>query len=197
MNDMERLQLLINGSDGIITSKQVAIAGIHHIQLANAVKLGKLERISHGIYLTLEAFEDKMFVYQLRRKNIIYSHDTALYLHEFSDREPLVSCVTVPTGYNTKQLISEGLTVFSIKKEFFSLGKIEVKTPFGRKIYAYNIERTLCDIIRNRSKMDISIITTAIKRYSKLKKKNVPLLMEYAKIFRVEKIIRSYMEVLL
>ncbi len=45
--------------------------------------------------------------------------------------------------------------------------------------------------------VDIQIISDAFKRYAKSKDKNIPLLSEYAKILRVEKKIRSYLEALL
>jgi len=59
------------------------------------------------------------------------------------------------------------------------------------------MERTICDIIRNRNGLDIEIVTNAMKRYTKRRDKNLPQLMRYAEIFRVSKILRSYMEVLL
>ena len=45
--------------------------------------------------------------------------------------------------------------------------------------------------------MDIAIVTDAIKRYAKRRDKNLPQLMRYAESFRVAKLLRSYMEVLL
>ncbi len=39
---------------------------------------GNLERVAHGIYITPDAWEDKMMIYQLRKNKMIYSHETAL-----------------------------------------------------------------------------------------------------------------------
>lgn len=197
MCDMERLQSLLNDSDGILTANEVALAGIHHQYLTRMLEQGKLEKSAHGIYLTPQAFEDKMYVLQCRRKNMFFSHDTALFLHDLTDRDPLSYCVTVPSGYNTKKLISEGLTVFSVRKELFTLGASYAKTIFGRQVQVYNMERTICDILRSRTKMDIAIISDAIKRYARRKDKNITILMEYAKAMHVEKLVRNYMEVLL
>jgi len=52
-------------------------------------------------------------------------------------------------------------------------------------------------LIRCRRNIEIQDLQTAIKEYVRLKDKNIPHLMRYAKLFSVEKIVRQYMEVLL
>ncbi len=59
------------------------------------------------------------------------------------------------------------------------------------------MERTLCDILRKRGGADTGIIADSFRRYIARKDKNIPLLSEYAKKFRVEEKERSYLEVLL
>ena len=72
-----------------------------------------------------------------------------------------------------------------------------MKTIYGRPIKAYNKERTICDIVRNRNNMDVAILNDSIKRYLNLKDSNIPLLLRYAKGFSVENILRNHMEILL
>ena len=59
------------------------------------------------------------------------------------------------------------------------------------------MEKTLCDILQTRANTDIQVISEAFKKYVTLGNKNIPLLSEYAKQMRVEKRVRSYLEVLL
>jgi hypothetical protein len=77
------------------------------------------------------------------------------------------------------------------------MGRTVGQTAFGREIKCYNMERTICDILRSRSQIDIAILTDAIKRYAKRKDKDLPQLMRYAESLRVAKLVRRYMEVLL
>jgi len=194
---MEKLIKIIEESDGLICTKDIVAEGIPKIYQSQLVEKGKLERIAHGVYLTPDALADKMYYLQRRKPAIVFSHDTALFLHDLSDRDPLIYSVTVPIGYNTKNIKDEGLIVFSIRKELYEVGLTTLTTPFGRSVKAYNMERTVCDMIRSRSKMDISILTDALKRYAKRMDKNIPKLMEYAETFKVTKLLRNYMEVLL
>lgn len=193
----ETLQSLCDQSGGILLTKDIVNAGVPSSYLTAFLREGKLERASHGVYITPDAMEDKMFTLQARKNRLVYSHDTALYLHDLTDRDPLTYSVTVPTGYNTKRLTEEGLSVFSIKPDLYRLGVTTVQSPFGRPIRAYDAERALCDMLRSRHQMDGALFPEALKRYVRRKNKNIPLLMRYAELLRVDKLLRQYLEVLL
>ncbi|MDU6630589.1 MAG: abortive phage infection protein, partial [Lachnoanaerobaculum sp.] len=126
-----------------------------------------------------------------------FSHDTALFLLDMTDQEPLQYTVTVKSGYNATHLREDGVKVFSIKKDFFELGISKAKTPFGNEVFTYNPERTVCDMIRSRSQIEIQIFQDAMKQYIRRKDKNLHLLMEYAKKLRVNHMLSKYLEVLL
>jgi predicted transcriptional regulator of viral defense system len=197
MNYIKNLNTLINEHSGIILTKQVTESGIPRTYIAEFVKSGVLERLERGVYISKDSFDDEMYRLQAKYTRAVFSHDSALFLHNLTDRNPLQYSVTVPAGYNSKNIQALGVKVYSIKKELHALGLTTGRTMFGREIKCYDMERTICDIIRSRNQMDIAILTDAIKRYSKLKDKNLPQLMRYAKRFRVTKLLRSYMEVLL
>jgi hypothetical protein len=68
---------------------------------------------------------------------------------------------------------------------------------FGHIVRIYDAERTICDCMRSHNKMDISILTDAVKRYAWRKDRNIPKLMNIAKDFRVTTPLLSYLQVLL
>ncbi len=156
-----------------------------------------MERVAHGVYLTEDAFEDEMYIIQARVSKAIFSHETALYLHDLSDRDPMRYSVTLPSGFNGSSLKKKGVKVHKIKRELHEAGVMELKTAFGRPVKVYNKERTICDCIRNRNNMDIAILNDALKRYSRDKEKNMHELLQLSKEFRVYNITRKYMEMLL
>jgi len=192
-----RLQKALRENGGFITVTQGREAGLSHMSILRAVKAGLIERVAHGVYVAADEFEDVLYTSQLRRTKIIYSHGTALYLHDLTDRDPLNLSVTVPTGYNTKQLLSEGFTVFSVKADLYSVGVIKMQTKYGNEVTVYNMERTICDCVRSRNRMDAEIVTEAVKRYARQKDRDIHTLMEMASVFRIQKIMQTYMEVLL
>lgn len=197
MTGVEELKKVIEKHDGVVTTKLVEKYGIHREYLRKMVKKGELERVSHGVYITPEIWEDQMMILQLKKRKIIYSHETALFLHDLTDRDPIQYVVTVPYGYNPSRLKDEGLIVHSVKKELYLLGKITRETSFKHEVRTYDIERTICDILRDRNNQDPNIVNEAIKRYLHRKEKDLNKLMKYAKLLRIEKVLRPYLEVII
>lgn len=193
----DNLQSILAQNGGIVTTAKANEVGVSNERLRLLVKSGDLERISFGVYISPDEFVDKMYANQLRRPKIIYSHESALFLHDLTDRDPICYTVTVPTGYNSALLKSDGIKVFTIKRELHGVGVTQLSTMFGHDVVVYGMERTICDCLRSRSQMDIAVVTDAIKRYARRREKNLNILMEMAETFSVTKPLRSYMEVLL
>ena len=194
---MNQLKSLLKKKDGILTTAEANGVGISNERLRLLVKNGTLERVTHGVYASHDILPDKMYIFQKRRPKLIYSHETALFLHDLTDRDPINYSVTVPRGYNNKSLRKDGLTVFSLKSDLYKKHIVIMETVFGHKVSVYGLERTICDSIRSRNQMDIAVVTQALKEYSKRKDKNLSLLMRIAEEFEITKILRGYMEVLL
>lgn len=197
MTQFEKIDELIKTQNGIIQTAQVIGAGIPKQTFYLYVKDRGLEQTAHGIYVSKEAWVDSMYILHLRCEQIIYSHDTALFFHDLTDREPVRYAVTVKTGYNPSKLKAEGVRVYTIKRELHDLGRIMIKTSFGNEVPVYNMERTICDLIRNRNNIEIQTFQEALKQYARRKDKNLRALMQYAEVFHVEKVLRQYLEVLL
>ena len=134
---------------------------------------------------------------QARYKGAIFSHESALYLLDLTDRTPLFYSLTVPTGYNATSLKSNGVKVYFVSRRLYRLGVITVKSPHGNPIQTFNLERTICDVLRNRNKMDVQFVNKALKKYVVHKDRNIDQLYNYAKKFRIQRVIREYIEFLL
>ncbi len=197
MNYAEQIMDLAKTNNGVITSALVTQAGIHRYYLKLLVEQGLLERSERGVYILPTTFDDEMFNLQSRYKKGIFSHATALYLLDLTDRTPIKYSMTFSLQYNISALKTENVKCYRVKDELYELGVITGKTPGGNTVRLYNSERTLCDTLKGRSNVEIQIVAEAFKRYAKLDKKDIPKLSEYAKLMRVEKKLRSYLEVLL
>lgn len=197
MTQTEQIKNLIMANDGMIQTSQVMNIGISKTVFYQYVKDNDMEQISHGVYATKDTWTDAMYLVHLRCKQAVFSHETALFLHDLTDREPIEYEITVKTGYNPSKLKNDGMKVYTVKKELHGEGIIMMQTPFGHLVPAYNMERTICDIIRNRNNTEIQTLQSALKQYVKRKDKNLRLLMQYAAKFHVDKILRQYLEVLL
>ena len=184
-------------NSGILLTKNAIEAGISKHALYNFIRNNGFEKAAHGVYASPETWEDENYILSLRCPQGVLSHDEALYYNGLTDREPLQKTITIYTGYGTSRMVADGIKVFTVKKELLDIGKEIVKTSYGHDIPLYNRERTICDLIRSRNRFEIQDFQTALKTYIMGKNKNLNRLMEYAKLFHVDKKIRDYMEVLL
>ena len=197
MTDKEKIKELLEASpDGTITAEQVTAAGLHRSILQELVENGELYRFGRGLYVRSNAWEDDFYLLQRKYGRGIYSHDTALYLLGYSDRTPAQYTMTFPKGYNSPSLKQESINIKRVVPENYSFGVIELKSPCGNPIRVYDLERTLCDILRG-SGSDIQIVSAAMKKYATSKEKDIHKLMQYAAQLRVKPKVLRYMEVLL
>jgi predicted transcriptional regulator of viral defense system len=197
LSPLERLRKILKDRHGIIQTSELAELGIPRTYLSILERSGEIERISRGVYRAANSIEDDMFSFQARYKASIFSHETALYLNDLTDRTPLFYAVTVPSGYHSISLKKSGSKIYYVNRTLFALGMVFMNSPHGNEIKVTDLERTICDILRSRNQIDIQLVNDSLKRYARSKEKNVGLLYRYARQFGIQKIVRDYIEILL
>ena len=197
MGQFEQLDQMLTAQEGMLRTSQVVSSGISKPVFYDYVRSRDLDRVAHGIYLSKDSWVDAMYLLHLRFEQAVFSHETALFFHDLTDREPIEYTVTVKTGCNPSKMKAEGIQVFTIKAGLHDVGLTTAKTPFGHTVPVYDMERTICDLLRSRSRIEIQTFQGALKSYARRKDKNLRALMQYAGMFKVEKILRQYLAVLL
>lgn len=176
MRKSDLLERMANENNGILRLEDSTLIGISKTYFLELMKKKGYEQVARGIYLMPDAWEDSMYVLQMRYKEVVFSHETALYLLDLADREPLQYTVTLKQGYNPRNLTKQGVKVYTVKKDWYAMGIVEVQSPMGHLLRVYNMERTLCDIFRGHSQVEIQDKQTAIKEYVRQRKKDIPRL---------------------
>ena len=197
MEDIKKVERLLKENNGIIETNQVEELGINNKVLTRMIEKGLIERVARGVYIGKDTFEDKYFITQAICRKGIFSHETALYFHDLCDRTPIKYQLTIPSYYNTKLLKDKNYEFFYLKEKLYEIGIVKMKTPYGNKVRVYDLERTICDIIRNKKKIETALFADSMKRYAERRDRNSIKLHKYAKIFNIEDDLRKYLEVLL
>jgi len=192
----EKVSELLEQRGGYLTAKEAREEGIPNKDLQRLTTYGELDRVAHGLYVREDVFADPYFVAQYRCPKGIFSHDTALYLHDLCDRVPLRLTMTIPSGWNTTLLKEEDFVFYYCGPKRIGLGICDIPTSYGKRVKAYGIERTLCDCIRHIEKLDRDLVLTGLKRYIKGEMKDSAKLLEYANVFNIRDIVYRYLEVL-
>jgi predicted transcriptional regulator of viral defense system len=196
MKSISILEKLFNENGSVISTADAVRAGISRMTLSQLVNDGKLERVAHGRYSKLDTFSDELHLLQIQSEKIIFSHETALYLHDMAERTPVKHSLTIPSDSKLSPTASNGCKIYYVKPELHGVGTCLLPSKMGNMVLAYNKERTLCDILRSRSRVESQTFAAAINNYTSGKGQDFRLLMEYAEMFRVTKLLRQYLEVL-
>ncbi len=182
---------------GLLVTEKVINAGINKTAYYDFIQKNGYEKVAHGIYTAPDCFEDELYILSLRCPAAVISHEDALFLYGLTDRVPFKHTITLYSGYGTARLKKDGIKVYTVKKELLAVGKTTAPSNFGHTIPIYDLERTICDVVRNRNNIDIQDFLAAIQTYVTRRDKNLINLMDYAKLFHIDKKVREYMEILL
>lgn len=187
----------LHSNSNTITTARVIELGFTRSIMAKYVKNGLLERSRQGTYILPDEVHDDMYTMMLRSRNIIFSHDTALFLNGLSDRTPFEHSLTIPSNTCLPSSLKDECVCYYIKPELHEIGVETQKTTMGNEVRCYNAERTICDILRSRNRLDEETVISAVKNYASWTNKNLNRIAEYADIFKVTGTLKKYMEVLL
>lgn len=196
MSESELVGKLLNDGNGMLLASAAVKSGISRRELSQMVGSGLLERAERGVYIRAGELDDEMYSMQQHARKIVYSHETALFLHSLTDRTPSFFSITVPSAYKPSLALKKRCKVYYIRPELIDLGKILMPTDMGHEVFSYDLERTLCDVVRSRNKMDRQLVMEAIKNYV-AGNHDLNRLAEYAGHFGIQRILSSYLEVLL
>ena len=192
-----RLYESIAANNNMITTAQAMALGYSKTSLSSYTRRGLLKRVHHGIYTLPDAIYDDMYVLSICSEKIVFSHETALFLNGLSDRTPFSHSVTIPSNAALPASIKNDCVCYYIKPELHDVGVTTRKTTFGNIVKCYDAERTVCDMLRSRSRLDEESVIAAVKNYAASREKDLSKLGQYSKLLRVSKDLKKYMEVLL
>jgi len=194
MKYREQILRYLKENHGIVTASWCKKNAIPSVYLHRMEKEGILTKVGRGIYMNETGDYDEFYFLQLTHGKCIYSYVSALYLLGKTDLIPQVFDVTVYRGYNPHRL-PDNVTVHYVSRDIFELGIMEIKTNFGNIVRAYDMERTLCDLIDNRDKVPSELFAQTVKMYGKSRDKRMTVLFNYAAKMGITEDVQKLMEV--
>ena len=105
--------------------------------------------------------------------------------------------MTFSRNYNKTAAKTAGIICRSCADEVLGLGLVKVRTMYGNVVRAYDMERTLCDVVRGQRFVDEQVVNPAMRTYVRRRDKNIPKLLSYARELGVEGKIQAYVRILL
>ncbi len=193
MNNEEKVKEFLKNNYGYITTSDFFDIGISKPLIQKFINEGIIEKISHGLYMDSNIFEDEYYVLQKKYPSVIFSYNTALYILNLTNRTPDVIDITVPRDKRVRGTYN----VHRVSQNYYGIGIIDVISPLGNPIKVYNAERCICDMLRNTDEFDLELQNRILNYYWNSKDKNINLLLEYAKIFNIYDKVNTIVEVMM
>jgi len=180
------IKQIMNANNGILSTRMIEPLNISRQYLSTMKNSGDIKKISRGMYIFPDTFEDSYFSFQQKYKKAIFSHMNALYFYGMTEEFPYNYTVTVPQSYHVNK-VNEKCNVFYASNEMYEMGIVEVETPNGSKVKAYDKERCICDIIKSKGRMDSEQVKKTIKMYIQRSDKDISKLSEYSRKMGINK----------
>ena len=187
MKNKDKIICKMKENNGVITTTQIKKMGIDKKVVARLVESKQIERAVKGVYILPESLGDEYYNKTYGKDNAVYSHMTALYFHGLCNRVPMLYDITVPKKYYGILLKDEKVLLHKVDKNLLELGKIRITSPQGQEIYVYDVERCLCDCLKDREKIPAEYVKRAFVVYFRQMKKDAFKVMGYAKEMGIEK----------
>lgn len=187
------INFMSNNSD-TITSDEISKLNIPRITMTRLIESKTIERIKTGLYVLSGGWGDEYFNLIYGNKNAVFSHLTSLYFQDLCERVPIEYDITVKQNYSGSLIGNPNVKLYYANDTIYNIGLISIKSPQGRIVPCYDVERCLCDLIKYKDQIYIEYLKYAFNEYYKVQKNDVKKLYEYAKKLNVYDKIKEFME---
>lgn len=172
-----------------MTTAQLNKEKLYYRDIQRMLDEGLIEKVKRGYYHWIEDYgTSEVALINILFPDAVFCMETALFFYKYSDRNPAEWNITVDknTSRQRTNIDYPFIKAYRVEPALLNLGETDGIIEFT-KVRIYDRDRTICDVLRNMSKMDKEIFNKAIQRYVNDPQKNIPNLMEYAKALRVQK----------
>lgn len=180
----------------IVRASMIRDAGIPAQFITNMLRNGEITRLGRGVYSPAESgateISDLETLSHVVPQGIICLV-SALRFHGLTDENPHEISVAIKHGSHPPRIEYPPVQFFVFSGPAYSSG-VESHSVNGAELRVYSVEKTIADCFKYRNKIGLDIAVSALQDAVKKDKLNYNSLWESAKICRVSKIIRPYME---
>jgi predicted transcriptional regulator of viral defense system len=193
MKPIAEIKQLFDSHDGMLRTKDLYVENIFYKDIQKLDTDGLIEKIRYGYYQWIDENNpsEARLINQLFPDGVL-NMDTALFYHGFSDRTPLAWHIAVSkdSGKSRFKIDYPFVHPYFVEPFLLELGLSSMDID-GNQMRVYDKERTICDCLRYRNKMDNEIFTKAIRGFVNDTSKNIPRLMKYADTLRVTEPVKN------
>jgi hypothetical protein len=193
MKPLEEIKQIFDKNSGFLRTKELYAERIFYDEIQFLIKEGHVEKIRYGYYQWIDT-ENPSEVIIIKRlfPDGILCMDTALFFHKYNDRTPQTWHIAVSKDASKSRFKLDYPFVkpYYIEPKLLNIGITQGDID-GNQVRIYDKERTICDCLRYEKKMDREIFVNAVQHYISDSSKNIPILINYARSFRISQKVKN------
>ena len=181
---------------GILKSGEALDQGIHRRTLYAMREAGIVERMERGLYRLADLpplSDPDLITVALKVPQCVVCLISALHFHDITTQIPHVVSIAIKRGTERPRLKCPPIQPYWFSGEAFTTG-VEQHSIDHTTVQIYSVEKTLADCFKFRNRIGMDTVREALTLYRERKKPNPRKLMQFAKICRVENVMRPYLE---
>jgi predicted transcriptional regulator of viral defense system len=196
IDGVQRIKDSLRSHGGAFHTGEAIKAGVHPRTLYSLRDQGVLERLGRGMYRFADMpamGNPDLATVALKVPKGVICLISALSWHEMTSEIPHEIYLALPRGAEPPRLAYPPLRIFWFQGHAFEEG-VEEHDMDGIRVRIYSPEKTLADCFKYRNKIGLDVFLEALKLYRHSRRFKADTLVHFARICRVEKVIRPYLE---
>lgn len=169
--------------------------GINNYDISKLIAEGILEKLYQGVYTIGDIEKLKLTDINVIIENGIVSLTSSAFYYKLTNQEEGKITITLNRDQKPPKIPYDLFSYYYTTSKFFDIG-LKIIDQNGRKLKIYDVERTVCDIIRHRSKYESCLIKEVMENYLKRKDVDIDKLLMYSKELRIHNVVIQYLEIL-
>jgi predicted transcriptional regulator of viral defense system len=172
--------------------------GFSYFNINSLVKNGILKKINHTTFenLKYDGEENDFYLANAYVNSGVICLLSAARYYNLTTYIPSAVSIAINRKSKITTLPKDRLQLYYFSPKRLTEGKIKIQDGLNY-FYIYDIEKTVIDILSYRNKIGVEETSDILKNYLKKNDRNLNKLYKYAKDFHCEKILRTYLDVLL
>jgi predicted transcriptional regulator of viral defense system len=183
----------------MLTTGKALSMGVHPETLYGMRDAGLLERVGRGIFRLPglpPLAEPDLVTVALRAPRGVLCLVSALALHDMTTQVPHEVHLALRPGAEAPRLEHPPLRVFRFGGASFSAG-VRRREVDGVPLRVYDPAKTVADCFKFRNKVGLDVALEALRAYARRRGATADEVLKYARVCRVERIMRPYLEAIL
>lgn len=180
----------------MIRTGEAITSGIHPRTLYELRDMGVIEAVSRGVYRLAEmewAIDPDILAVAARVPRAVLCLTSALAIHEITTQIPRMVDIALSPGGSSPRFRNPPVRVYRFGGASMTEG-VESRIAEGVTIRLFSAEKTIADCFKFRNRIGLDIALEALRLYRSRRRQDLPSLMRYAKVDRVDAVIRPYLE---